>query len=48
MVLARKRRIACWRTTCRRIKFCDECLLLHVPQLPWSGNGAAAGEPADA
>jgi UDP-N-acetylmuramyl pentapeptide synthase len=48
LVLARKRRIACWRTTCRRIKFCDECLLLHVPQLPWSGNAAAAGEPADA
>jgi UDP-N-acetylmuramoyl-tripeptide--D-alanyl-D-alanine ligase len=48
LVLARKRRIACWRTTCRRMKFCDECLLLRVPQLPWSGKRAAAGEPADA
>jgi UDP-N-acetylmuramoyl-tripeptide--D-alanyl-D-alanine ligase len=49
LVLARKSRIACWRTTCRRMKFCDECLLLRVPQLPWSGKGAAPmGEPADA
>jgi hypothetical protein len=49
LVLARTRRIACWRTTCRRVKNCDECLLLRVPQLPWSGNRAVpAGEPADA
>jgi hypothetical protein len=49
LVLARQGRVACWRTTCRRMKFCDECLLLRVPQLPWSGYGAApVGEPADA
>jgi UDP-N-acetylmuramoyl-tripeptide--D-alanyl-D-alanine ligase len=49
LVLARRGRIACWRTACRRMKFCDECLLLRVPQLPWAGERAApAGEPADA
>ncbi len=49
LLLARKGRMACWRTTCRRIKFCDECLLLRVPHFPWSGMRAAlAGEPADA
>ena len=49
LVLARKGRIACWRMACRRIKFCDECVLLRVPQLPWPGQGAApVGEPADA
>jgi hypothetical protein len=31
-----------------RVKFCDECLLLRVPQLPWSANRAVAGEAADA
>ena len=49
LMLARKGRIACWRTTCRRMKFCDQCLLLRVPQLSWSGGRPAlAGEPADA
>ena len=49
LVLARTRRIACWRTTCRRVKGCDECLLLGVPQLPWSRTRIApVGEPADA
>lgn len=49
LVLARQRRIACWRTTCHRMRLCDECLLLRVPQLPWSGHRAVpAGEPADA
>jgi UDP-N-acetylmuramyl pentapeptide synthase len=49
LLLARRGRTACWRTTCRRMKFCDECLLLRVPQLPWSSPRAAlAGEPADA
>ena len=42
LVLARKSRIACWRTTCRRIKFCDECLLLRVPQLPWPATARRA------
>ncbi len=49
LLLARTRRIACWRTTCRRMTFCDDCLLLRVPELPWSGYRApVAGEPADA
>jgi UDP-N-acetylmuramyl pentapeptide synthase len=33
LVLARRGRIACWRTSCRRIKFCDECLLLRIPEI---------------
>jgi UDP-N-acetylmuramoyl-tripeptide--D-alanyl-D-alanine ligase len=36
LVLARRGRIACWRTTCRRVKFCDECLLLRLPEFGWS------------
>jgi UDP-N-acetylmuramoyl-tripeptide--D-alanyl-D-alanine ligase len=49
LVLARKSRIACWRTTCRRIKFCDQCVLLRVPQLVWTGRSTApAGKLADA
>jgi hypothetical protein len=48
-VLARRRPIACWRTGCGRMKFCDECVLLNVPELPWlRGRPAHAGEPADA
>ena len=47
LVLARAGRIACWRTSCRRMKFCDDCLLLRVPQLPWA-SAWAAPEPADA
>ncbi len=34
LVLARTTRMACWRTECRRVKFCDACLLLRVPPLP--------------
>jgi hypothetical protein len=31
------------------MKFCDECLLLRLPQLTWSSaRPMAAGEPADA
>jgi UDP-N-acetylmuramyl pentapeptide synthase len=49
LLLARRGRTACWRTSCRRMKFCDECLLLRVPQLPWAGAGAGlVREPADA
>jgi UDP-N-acetylmuramoyl-tripeptide--D-alanyl-D-alanine ligase len=49
LVLARKGWIACWRTACRRIKFCDECVLLRVPELPWPGRGGRlAAEPVDA
>jgi UDP-N-acetylmuramoyl-tripeptide--D-alanyl-D-alanine ligase len=36
LVLARREKIACWRTACRRMKFCDQCVLLQVPPLPWS------------
>jgi UDP-N-acetylmuramoyl-tripeptide--D-alanyl-D-alanine ligase len=49
LVLARRGWIACWRTECRRIKFCDECALLRVPQLSRRHHPEAAlGEPADA
>jgi hypothetical protein len=49
LVLARRGWIGCWRTECRRIKFCDECALLRVPQL-WRPRPAEVplGEPADA
>jgi UDP-N-acetylmuramyl pentapeptide synthase len=34
LVLARGTGVSCWRTGCRRLKFCDECLLRRVPELP--------------
>lgn len=34
LVLARRTRVGCWRTSCRRLTFCDGCLLLRVPELP--------------
>lgn len=34
LVLARRERIACWRRECRRMKPCDQCILLRVPELP--------------
>jgi UDP-N-acetylmuramoyl-tripeptide--D-alanyl-D-alanine ligase len=48
LVLARRGRIACWRTDCRRIKFCDECVLLRVPQVGWAGRRAPWEDPAGA
>jgi UDP-N-acetylmuramoyl-tripeptide--D-alanyl-D-alanine ligase len=48
LVLARRGRIGCWRTSCRRIKFCDDCLLLHLPEVGWSGRRPPAEEPAGA
>jgi hypothetical protein len=36
LVLARQGRIGCWRRGCRRVKFCDECLLLHMPEVGWA------------
>jgi UDP-N-acetylmuramyl pentapeptide synthase len=48
LVLARRGRIACWRASCRRIKFCDDCLLLRVPEVHWSDPPIAWGEPVDA
>jgi UDP-N-acetylmuramyl pentapeptide synthase len=51
LVLARTTRVACWRTECRRLKYCDACLLLRVPQLPRFRSGLpilAAPEPRDA
>jgi UDP-N-acetylmuramoyl-tripeptide--D-alanyl-D-alanine ligase len=47
LVLARRGRIACWRTTCRRIKFCDDCLLLRIPQIGWSARYEPGEELAD-
>ena len=46
LVLARRGHIACWRSTCRRIKFCDDCLLLHVPQVGWCRSSSARPEEA--
>jgi UDP-N-acetylmuramoyl-tripeptide--D-alanyl-D-alanine ligase len=46
LVLARRGRIACWRADCRRIKFCDDCLLLHVPEVGLLGR--TRRRPADA
>jgi UDP-N-acetylmuramoyl-tripeptide--D-alanyl-D-alanine ligase len=48
LVLARRGRIACWRTGCRRTKFCDDCLLLRVPELGWTGRRAPSEEVAGA
>jgi UDP-N-acetylmuramyl pentapeptide synthase len=49
LVLARRGHVACWRTTCRRVKFCDDCLLLRVPQVGWAARKRPAGdELADA
>jgi UDP-N-acetylmuramyl pentapeptide synthase len=33
LVLSRRERIACWRRECGRMKPCDQCLLLRVPEL---------------
>ena len=46
LVLARRGRIACWRAECRRIKFCDDCLLLHLPEV--GSIGGRRRRPADA
>jgi UDP-N-acetylmuramoyl-tripeptide--D-alanyl-D-alanine ligase len=48
LLLARQGRIACWRQDCRRLKFCDRCMLLRVPELPLPRLGvlAAPREPA--
>jgi UDP-N-acetylmuramoyl-tripeptide--D-alanyl-D-alanine ligase len=48
LVLARRGRIGCWRTECRRITFCDECALLLMPELPWPRRPAPTLEQADA
>jgi len=51
LILVRRTRVACWRTSCGRIKFCDECLLLRVPELSrirLSLPILAAPEPRDA
>jgi UDP-N-acetylmuramoyl-tripeptide--D-alanyl-D-alanine ligase len=48
LVLARRGRIACWRTNCRRLKFCDDCLLLNVPQLGWGAPWIPSDESAGA
>jgi UDP-N-acetylmuramyl pentapeptide synthase len=45
LLLARKGPVACWRQSCRRTKFCDQCLLLQVPELPLPRLGPLAGPP---
>jgi UDP-N-acetylmuramoyl-tripeptide--D-alanyl-D-alanine ligase len=48
LVLARRGRIACWRTGCRRVKFCDECFLLRVPEVGWTRRPSPWEEAAGA
>ena len=43
LLLARQGSVACWRQQCRRLKFCDQCLLLRVPELPLPRLGLLAG-----
>jgi UDP-N-acetylmuramyl pentapeptide synthase len=45
LLLAREGPVACWRRECRRTKFCDQCLLLRVPELPWPRLGPLAAPP---
>jgi UDP-N-acetylmuramyl pentapeptide synthase len=45
LLLARRGRVACWRQECRRIKFCDQCLLLRVPELPLPRLGPLGTPP---
>jgi UDP-N-acetylmuramyl pentapeptide synthase len=48
LLLARRGRVACWRQECRRITFCDQCLLLPIPELPLPRLGPLAGPPETA
>jgi UDP-N-acetylmuramoyl-tripeptide--D-alanyl-D-alanine ligase len=48
LLLARQQHVACWRQSCRRIKFCDQCLLLRVPELPLPRLGVLAAPPEPA
>jgi UDP-N-acetylmuramoyl-tripeptide--D-alanyl-D-alanine ligase len=48
LLLARQRSVACWRRQCRRLKFCDQCLLLRVPELPVPRLGLLALPPEPA
>ncbi|CAN5142578.1 UDP-N-acetylmuramoyl-tripeptide--D-alanyl-D-alanine ligase [soil metagenome] len=34
LILDRSTRVECWRTSCGRTRFCDECRLLRVPFAP--------------
>lgn len=34
LALARGGRVGCWRMDCRRLKYCDTCLLRRIPALP--------------
>ena len=47
LVLARGTRVGCWRTNCRRLKFCDECRLLRVPELPRLRLGSPGLAPTE-
>ena len=48
LLLARQGSVACWRQQCRRLKFCDQCVLLRVPELPLPRLGLLAGPPQPA
>lgn len=51
LILVRKSSVACWRTSCRRMYFCNECSLVHVASDPEplqvvAQTGPARPEPA--
>lgn len=49
IVLDRSTRVGCWRTSCGRMRFCDECRLLRVPFAPEDfGSSAAAAAAVEA
>ena len=50
-LLARVRRVRCWRDDCKRNRFCDTCALIEVASVPATGGAAAPesmAEPARA
>ena len=50
LALARGGQVGCWRSDCRRLKFCDACLLRWVPAPPYPrvSRPAVRSAPLDA
>jgi UDP-N-acetylmuramyl pentapeptide synthase len=50
LALARGGQVGCWRSDCRRLKYCDACVLRRVPALPRlrPPQPAARSAPLDA